>query len=94
MKFVLKMMKYYLHYQMYGHRKESVSYEEILLWNGNSIAYNTKMDRLDGSGSNKTVLRNGKSYSSSVWPYRESVFGFCKSRYCIRRQNESDTGQT
>ena len=79
---------------MYGHRKESVSYEEILLWNGNSTAYNTKMDRLDGSGSVKTVLRNGKSYSSSVWSYREGVFGFCENRYCIRRQNESDTRQT
>ena len=92
MKFVLKMMKYYLHYQMYGHRKESVSYEEILLWNGNSIAYNIKMDRLDGSGSDKTVLRNGKSSSPSVWPYSESVFCFCENRYCIRRQNESDKG--
>lgn len=79
---------------MYGHRKESVRYEEILLWNRSITAYNTKMDRLDGSGSIKIVLRNGKSSSPSVWPYRESIFGFCENRYCIRRQNESDTGQT
>lgn len=73
---------------MYGHRKESVSYEEILLWNGNSTAYNTKMDRLDGSGSDKTVLRNGEGSSPSIRAYREGVFGFCESRYYIRRQNE------
>lgn len=79
---------------MYGPRKESVRYEEILLWSCCITAYNYEMDRLDGSGSVKTVLRNGKSSSPSVWPYRESVFGFCENRYCIRRQNESDTGQT
>lgn len=79
---------------MYGHRKESVRYEEILLWSRCINTYNTKMHRLDGSGSDKTVLRNGKSYFSSIWPYSESVLCFCENRYCIRRQNESDTGQT
>ena len=77
MKFVLKMMKYYLHYQMYGHRKESVHYEEILLWSRSITDYNTKMDRIDGSGSVKTVLRNDESSSPSVWSYREGVLGFC-----------------
>ncbi|HHX56243.1 MAG TPA: hypothetical protein GX705_07835 [Clostridiales bacterium] len=79
---------------MYGHRKERVHYEEILLWSRSIIAYDTKMDRINGSGSVKAVLRNGKGSSPSVRAYREGVFGFCQSRYYIRRQNESDTGQT
>ena len=79
---------------MYGHRKECVRFGEILLWNRSITAYNTKMARIDGFGSIKVVLRNGKSSSPSVWACRKSLYGFCENRYCIRRQNESDTGQT
>ena len=79
---------------MYGHRKESVHYEEILLWSRSITVYNTKMVRIDASRSVKAVIRNGESSSPSIRAYRKGVFGFCESRYYIRRQNESDTGQT
>ena len=69
---------------MYGHRKERICCGEVIFWSWSITAYNTKMDRIDGSGSVKAVLRNRESSSPSVWSYREGVFGFCENRYCIR----------